>query len=427
MADELSATLPIDPPFARRAGHDPLIALLIAGYLAIVLAAIAFFHFTGDTVHTADLGWDRATFITLNAATLTGFQQNTRVGDFLPAAQFMLFFLTLAGSLFSMVAGGVLVCRILRLEYSTGRIVLGAVILETIGMVVGGLALSPGQTLCSGIFNGAAALGNSGLHLGKSPDLSEAQLHAILLPLSILGGLGLPVVMELFDGLWSRRALSTHARTVLTLTCLLYLLTVAVWLLLGWPDSDAGVHPESDVVGVSVTDWPAVRKLAVAASTAAVNLRTPGFAASFSDQFPYPAMEWCGMLLMLIGAAPAGTGGGVKTTTIAQIVLGVRNALTGRPVGRAFGIAATWLGFYCLMVLVALLFLLNSEPDLPADRILFLTISAASNVGLSHNPLSIVKGGMYMLSTTMLLGRVAPVLVLWWMSRSTANAQLAVG
>jgi Trk-type K+ transport system membrane component len=51
-----------------------------------------------------------------------------------------------------------------------------------------------------------------------------------------------------------------------------------------------------------------------------------------------------------------------------------------------FAIALVWLGGYALLVFATLLALLATNPDQPADRLIFLVVSAVSNVGLSHNP-----------------------------------------
>jgi Trk-type K+ transport system membrane component len=74
-----------------------------------------------------------------------------------------------------------------------------------------------------------------------------------------------------------------------------------------------------------------------------------------------------------------------------------------------------------------LILMISSEPLVPADRILFLVISAASNVGLSHDPIAITGPGLYILSATMLLGRLMPLCVLWWMAQTTHDAELAFG
>ena len=95
-------------------------------------------------------------------------------------------------------------------------------------------------------------------------------------------------------------------------------------------------------------------------------------------------MEWALIVLMMIGAAPASTGGGLKTTTLAVLLRDSRKLLRGEGAGRSLGIALSWLGLYLGMALLGLLMLLFVEPQLAADQVVFLTISALSNVGLSR-------------------------------------------
>jgi Trk-type K+ transport system membrane component len=95
-------------------------------------------------------------------------------------------------------------------------------------------------------------------------------------------------------------------------------------------------------------------------------------------------------------------------------------------VPRAFGIAAVWATVYLGIVFGGLLLLLWRAADMAADRLLYLTVSAASNVGLAHDPVSIVGPGLYTLCAVMLAGRMAPVFFLWWMARTTDDADLAV-
>ena len=75
-----------------------------------------------------------------------------------------------------------------------------------------------------------------------------------------------------------------------------------------------------------------------------------------------------------------------------------------------------WALLYFALVLVGFFLLLVTEPDIAADRLLFLSFSAVSNVGLSHDPVSITGNGLFTLSGMMLAGRLAPLFVLWWMA-----------
>ena len=67
-------------------------------------------------------------------------------------------------------------------------------------------------------------------------------------------------------------------------------------------------------------------------------------------------------------------------TTLTRIWSGARAAMRGDAPGRVFAIALAWLGAYGLVVFATLLALLATNPDQPADRLLFLVVSAASNV-----------------------------------------------
>jgi Trk-type K+ transport system membrane component len=60
-------------------------------------------------------------------------------------------------------------------------------------------------------------------------------------------------------------------------------------------------------------------------------------------------------------------------------------------------------------------------PQVPSDQLLFLSVSAAGNVGLSHDALSLVVGPLFTLSLLMIAGRALPLLVLWWTAESTAG------
>ena len=67
------------------------------------------------------------------------------------------------------------------------------------------------------------------------------------------------------------------------------------------------------------------------------------------------------------------------------------------------------------------------DPDLEPDRLMFLATSAASNVGLSHNPVAVVGSGSIVLTITMFLGRLLPLGILWWTAMTVRDADIAVG
>lgn len=96
-------------------------------------------------------------------------------------------------------------------------------------------------------------------------------------------------------------------------------------------------------------------------------------------------------LLMLIGASPASTGGGIKTTTfalillhIAQIVRGEEDCtLFGRRVGRETMDQAFAIAGLSLLWIVAAVFLLTLLEQASLQNIVFEVVSAYATVGLS--------------------------------------------
>ena len=390
---------------------------LLPAYLVLILVGAAVFKFGPVMARGHEMSSARAVFTAVNAATLTGFPSTVGLEDFDeegllgPSAVLALM---VGGALFSTIGGGVAVVRILRLPYSQGQVVSAALASLLLAVLAGATGLlSYDRRVFDSLFQATSAFTNCGLHVGRLSAPATLRAQAVLLPLAFVGGLGLPVLMELFDRLTgSPRRLSTHAWTVLTTSALLYLGATLAFALMLAPRG-TGTHPAA---------WP---DALASASAAAVNARGAGLPFEFASAYPR-AMQWLLIVLMAIGASPAGTGGGLKTTTLTQLIASARAALRGQRVPRAAGVAAVWLAVYLGLVFGGLLLLLWRAADVAADRLLFLTVSAASNVGLAHDPVSIVGPGLYTLCAVMLAGRVAPVFVLWWMARTTTDADVAV-
>jgi trk system potassium uptake protein TrkH len=221
----------------------------------------------------------------------------------------------------------------------------------------------------------------------------------------VLGGFSIPVILELFDVLFRRRGLSRHTLVVLSFTAAIYL--IGVIALLPW-------HWSADVA----------TKLG-SASTLSLDSRTAGLPFVTISALSRPA-QWVLIVLMLIGASPAGAGGGMKVTALFHLYRGTRSALNQERALRITGIAWAWVGIYLLIVFLTLLGLLAAVSELPADRLVFLSASAVSNVGLSYDPISFTGAGLMVMCLGMILGRVAPLLMLWWSALTTEDADVGV-
>ncbi|WP_120952882.1 TrkH family potassium uptake protein [Helicobacter sp. L8] len=193
------------------------------------------------------------------------------------------------------------------------KILLFTLIIEGVGALILTLHFLPDlpfkQALWAGIFHAISAFNNAGfsifeLNLVNYRD--DVVVNAIICILIILGGLGFLVLSECYNYRRHHGRLSVHTRIVLIATAVCITLGVVVILLFEWH------NPKS----VGHLDW--FHKF-LSTFFISVNLRTAGFntidMAGLHDQ----SLFFCS-LLMVIGAAPGGTAGGIKITTVTLLL-----------------------------------------------------------------------------------------------------------
>ena len=123
-------------------------------------------------------------------------------------------------------------------------------------------------------------------------------------------------------------------------------------------------------------------------------------------------------MLMVVGASPSGTGGGLKTTTFTALFGAIRSALLGRekvtfwrkeiPEERV-RLAIASLGFY-VGALILGSYLLALTEHLPFEGLLFEAASALGTVGLSTGLTAQLSPlGKVILVFLMFIGRVGPL------------------
>jgi len=270
-----------------------------------------------------------------------------------------------------------------------------------------------GSLLWAAVFHAVSAFCNAGFTLtrdGLVPFAHSQTLCTIVMCLIVLGGLGFPVLSELSGWLLLRLRrkrplrLSLHTRTVLLISCGLLAGVAAVLGALEW--NGAFAH----------RPWP---ERTFSALFSSVTLRTAGFHTLDFSLFSNAGLMLC-MMIMFVGAAPGGTGGGIKVTTFAVLVATLRAELRGSDeptlfdrrlppstVRRAISVA-----FVAVIVLTfVVLLLLMLEPADPL-RLTFEAVSAFSTVGLSTNLTpSLGTAGKIIIIVTMLIGRVGPLTV----------------
>ena len=148
-----------------------------------------------------------------------------------------------------------------------------------------------------------------------------------------------------------------------------------------------------------------------------VTTRTAGFA-TIPQQNLTNASSMVSLLLMFIGGSPVGTAGGIKTVTIAVLVMSayatIKNhnevsvfhrTISKQAVNKAVAVTAT-----SFAIMFAATVLLSAVTEAGALDILFETVSATATVGLSRNLTGTLNGwGKVIIIVTMYLGRVGPI------------------
>ncbi|WP_371154588.1 TrkH family potassium uptake protein [Jannaschia sp. 2305UL9-9] len=231
----------------------------------------------------------------------------------------------------------------------------------------------------SAIFHSISAFATAGFSL-NSNSFEDFSNHAgILLTLSVLsllGAMGFLIVVDFWRTVLGRaRHLGFTSKVIWRIT--LSFLVVGTALMFVAEPTYQALPPEDRLLA-------AFFQVMSASSTVGFNSTPTGALA--------PAMLIVMFFLMVVGASPAGTGGGLKTTSFAALVGLVRSTLKGRERIRYFKreiplprlqTATASLSYYAALLLMATFLLLLADPGLPFDAVMFEAISAMGTVGLS--------------------------------------------
>ena len=280
--------------------------------------------------------------------------------------------------------------------------ILVTLVIEGIGFLIFSLRFLPaygwGKGLFYALFMSISAFCNAGFDPfgfanSIEPFVADPVVNLTVMLLITLGGMGFSVSL------------------VLVMTGVLFLSGWLLTLLLEWDNpATLGKLP------------PAVRVMAAAFQS--VTLRTAGFD-TIGQGGLTPAGQMVAIIHMFIGASPASTGGGIKTTTFFVVFLSVaamvrrktdynvyRRRLNEQLIRRALAIftLALTLVLFDTVVISAVEGVAGAEDTL-AD-VLYETVSAFATVGLTTGitpTLSVVS--KLLISLTMFLGRVGPLTV----------------
>ena len=265
---------------------------------------------------------------------------------------------------------------------------------------------SVGSAIWRGVFHAVTAFNNAGFALWSDNLVQFVTDGWISMTISlaiICGGLGFPVWLELRRRGRTPRRWSIHTKLTLLVTGLL--LAVGFFSVLGFEWDNAATLGALDTPG----------KL-LAAFFQGVQPRTAGF-----NTLDYAQMNDDTLLfqdvLMFIGAGSASTGGGIKVTTFALLLLMVWTEIRGDPEVNVFGRRisaaaqrqALALALIALIAVASCTLVLVASSNATVSQSIFESTSAFGTVGLSTGiTAGLPTTSKVALIVLMYLGRVGP-------------------
>lgn len=304
------------------------------------------------------------------------------------------------------------------------RILKGTFLIEGIGALLYAVKFIPEfgviRGIWYGIFHSVSAFCNAGIDILGSTSLIEyvdsPLINFTTMLLIVMGGLGFPVWYNVLENIRKEAAsrgmirrvftrLGLQAKIVLSMTVFLILAGTIGFFLLEY-------NNPATMGNLSVPE-----KL-MASAFQSVTTRTAGYA-SVSQSGLTAGSRFLGCILMFIGGSPAGTAGGIKTTTAAMLFLTALSVLRGRKDTECFGrrVADDIVRSGITITLITFIFWLAGvmalgifEPGRDFLDLMYEASSAIGTVGLSADltpQLSMASHVVLMLM--MYIGRIGPL------------------
>ena len=228
--------------------------------------------------------------------------------------------------------------------------------------------------------------GRFGAYSSLVPYVNNYYVQAVIMFMIMAGGLGFMVWVELAEYRKKRR-LSLHAKVVLQFSVIFWVGGAVLLALLEWsnPRTMGGLSVPGKIMAA----------LFQSVSTRTAGMNTIDLAACS------PISKLLMSVLQFIGAAPGSTGGGVKVTTFAVLILTIRSVAQGRDdcvIGAVAAFGSAVVVYY------------NTAETVSVIDCIFESCSAFGTVGLSVGVTGQLNTGAKLLyMACMFMGRVGPV------------------
>jgi len=278
-----------------------------------------------------------------------------------------------------------------------------------------------------GYWHAVSAFCNAGFDLfgpitGKFSSITsyvdDITVNLTIAGLLILGGIGFAVMYDIWTSR-SFRKLAMHSKIVLVTTGILILAgAILIYMF---------EHANPDTLGPLTSQGKILGSF-----FQSVTPRTAGYNTIDIGKM-YNGSLLLLVILMFIGASPASTGGGIKTSTFAVLVLAIWALIRGRSDAECFGrripkeiiYKAFSVMFIAFILVVAVTMALTITEHAEFMQVLFEVTSAFGTVGLTTGITpSLSTAGKGWLILTMFAGRVGPITLAFAIAMRARKAQI---
>ena len=299
------------------------------------------------------------------------------------------------------------------------KIILGTFVVEGIGALLYMTVFIPEfgiKGIWISIFNSISAFCNAGMDILSESSLCDYVQNPIINvvtgTLIVLGGIGYIVWWDVLRVLKKAKQqklkcfknLMLHSKIALSMTAILLIAGALAFFVFEYHNP------------LTMKDYTVLEKVQ-ASLFQSVTTRTAGFATIPQENLTN-ASSMVSLLLMFIGGSPVGTAGGIKTVTIAVLMISAFSTINNRTDAAIFqrniskqavskAVAVVSMSFIIMFVSTVLL---SAVTKASALDIMYETVSATATVGLSRNLTPFLNiWGKIIIIGTMYLGRVGPI------------------
>ncbi len=301
----------------------------------------------------------------------------------------------------------------------TKKVILGTFVVEGVGALLYMTVFVPkfgAKGIWISIFNAVSAFCNAGMDIMSENSLCDYATNPIIngvtSALIIMGGIGYIVWWDVVrvlknvkrQGIKCFKGLIFHSKLALWVTVILIIVGAVAIFIFEYNNP------------LTLKDYSLFDKIQIALFQS-VTTRTAGFA-TINQQDLTNASALVSIMLMFIGGSPVGTAGGVKTVTMAVLLISAFATIRNRSEASVFqrtiskqsvskAVAVVSMSFIILFISTVLL---SAVTDASALDIVYETASATATVGLTRNLTpSLNLWGKLIIIATMYLGRVGPI------------------